>query len=578
MIACIERFVPENDAESRDASEDDGVDARICKGLELQGRIDFGSAANLAGKDFGGMRAAKALALARPAGADDVARVVRAASRSANLTVAARGNGHSINGQAMAERGLVIDMRAMENQIAVAAEPGATPPYADVGGGALWEDVLKRCVSKFGVAPRSWTDYLGLTVGGTLSNAGVSGQAFRYGPQTSNVTELEVVTGKGDTVVCSETQNPDLFFGVLGGLGQFGIITRARVLLRPAPDMVRWIRLVYVEFDEFTKNAEFLIVQPNVESFDYIEGFVFVNNNDPINGWPSVTLNLEHELDPTLIPQTANPVLYCLEVALHYKNHDNPTTINMAVDPLLGRLGFREAMKFQVDVSYTEFLLRVKRAEQEAKANGIWEAPHPWLNLLVSRRHIADFDRAVFKTLLKDGIGGPMLVYPLLRNKWDDRTSVVLPEGEIFYIVALLRFTLPYPKGPSAEELVRRNNQIIQCCKEQGFEFKLYLPHYHSEEEWKGHFGNKWEKFVERKLKFDPMAILAPGQKIFSRSTVCKTLGRITVKKTTVPVVGKLPEQQQQQPVEEDENTSEELEEGNKQVQEEEEEDQAKKQ
>ncbi|XP_057960129.1 cytokinin dehydrogenase 7 isoform X2 [Malania oleifera] len=486
MIACIERFVPENDAESRDASEDDGVDARICKGLELQGRIDFGSAANLAGKDFGGMRAAKALALARPAGADDVARVVRAASRSANLTVAARGNGHSINGQAMAERGLVIDMRAMENQIAVAAEPGATPPYADVGGGALWEDVLKRCVSKFGVAPRSWTDYLGLTVGGTLSNAGVSGQAFRYGPQTSNVTELEVVTGKGDTVVCSETQNPDLFFGVLGGLGQFGIITRARVLLRPAPDM--------------------------------------------------------------------------------------------AVDPLLGRLGFREAMKFQVDVSYTEFLLRVKRAEQEAKANGIWEAPHPWLNLLVSRRHIADFDRAVFKTLLKDGIGGPMLVYPLLRNKWDDRTSVVLPEGEIFYIVALLRFTLPYPKGPSAEELVRRNNQIIQCCKEQGFEFKLYLPHYHSEEEWKGHFGNKWEKFVERKLKFDPMAILAPGQKIFSRSTVCKTLGRITVKKTTVPVVGKLPEQQQQQPVEEDENTSEELEEGNKQVQEEEEEDQAKKQ
>lgn len=111
-------------------------------------------------------------------------------------------------------------------------------PYVDVSGGALWEEVLKRCVSQFDLAPRSWTDYLGLTVGGTLSNAGVSGQSFRYGPQTSNVTELEIVTGKGDTLVCSESQNSDLFFSALGGLGQFGIITRARIILQEAPDMV----------------------------------------------------------------------------------------------------------------------------------------------------------------------------------------------------------------------------------------------------------------------------------------------------------------------------------------------------
>ena len=73
--------------------------------------------------------------------------------------------------------------------------------------------------------------------------------------------------------------------------------------------------------------------------------------------------------------------------------------------------------QFQVDLTYVDFLLRVKEAEKHAKANGIWDAPHPWLNLFVSKSSIADFNRCVFNKILKDGIGGPMLVYPILRNK-----------------------------------------------------------------------------------------------------------------------------------------------------------------
>lgn len=67
-------------------------------------------------------------------------------------------------------------------------------PYVDVSGGELWIDVLRETL-KHGLAPKSWTDYLHLSVGGTLSNAGISGQAFRHGPQISNVHQLEVVTG-----------------------------------------------------------------------------------------------------------------------------------------------------------------------------------------------------------------------------------------------------------------------------------------------------------------------------------------------------------------------------------------------
>lgn len=253
MIAFIEHgFHHENDAESRqnDAVEtsDQGDPALWKEALkEIQGTVDYDSIfTGLAGKDFGGINRTKPVAVIRPAGSSDVAAVIRAVQTTPNLTVAARGNGHSINGQAMSDKGLVIDMRAMGDHpslnvvVASSAEEdwSNSLSYADVSGGALWEEVLKRCVLGYGLAPRSWTDYLALTVGGTLSNAGVSGQAFRYGPQTSNVTELEVVTGNGETVICSEFVYPDLFFAVLGGLGQFGVITRARIPLQKAPDMV----------------------------------------------------------------------------------------------------------------------------------------------------------------------------------------------------------------------------------------------------------------------------------------------------------------------------------------------------
>jgi len=261
MIAYIEHsFVHDEGAgETRqnDAVESaDQNDAVLCQeALEregIQGTVDYTPASTgSVARDFGGMNRVRPLGVIRPANASDVAAAVRAAAETRDMTVAARGNGHSINGQAMAHRGLVLDMRAMgdhPSNVVVLEEDNNGHCYADVSGGALWEDVLKRCVLGHGLAPRSWTDYLALTVGGTLSNAGVSGQAFRYGPQTSNVTELEVVTGRGKTIICSPSLHSELFFAVLGGLGQFGVITRARIPLQKAPDMVGISEISFFKF------------------------------------------------------------------------------------------------------------------------------------------------------------------------------------------------------------------------------------------------------------------------------------------------------------------------------------------
>lgn len=66
--------------------------------------------------------------------------------------------------------------------------------YADVDAAWLWIEVLNKTL-ELGLTPVSWTDYLYLTVGGTLSNGGISGQTFRFGPQITNVQEMDVITG-----------------------------------------------------------------------------------------------------------------------------------------------------------------------------------------------------------------------------------------------------------------------------------------------------------------------------------------------------------------------------------------------
>jgi cytokinin dehydrogenase len=96
--------------------------------------------------------------------------------------------------------GVVVEMSSLKGiRVASHGEPGCPQPFVDAAGGELWIDVLEATL-KEGLAPRSWTDYLYLSIGGTLSNAGVGGQTFLVGPEISNVLQLDVVTGENVTI------------------------------------------------------------------------------------------------------------------------------------------------------------------------------------------------------------------------------------------------------------------------------------------------------------------------------------------------------------------------------------------
>ncbi|KAF0917103.1 hypothetical protein E2562_016909 [Oryza meyeriana var. granulata] len=478
-----------------------------------------------ASRDFGGLTSGEPLAVFHPRGAGDVAALVKAAYGSAGgIRVSARGHGHSISGQARAAGGVVVDMSHGWRAEAAGRAPRALPVYSpalgghyiDVWGGELWIDVLNWTLAHGGLAPRSWTDYLYLSVGGTLSNAGISGQAFHHGPQITNVYELDVVTGKGEVVTCSESNNPDLFFGTLGGLGQLGIITRARIALEPAPHRVRWIRALYSNFTEFTADQERLIsLQHGGRRFDYVEGFV-VAAEGLINNWRSSFFSPQNPVKLSSLKHHSG-VLYCLEVT---KNYDDSTagTVDQDVEALLGELNFIPGTVFTTDLPYVDFLDRVHKAELKLRGKGMWEVPHPWLNLFVPASRIADFDRGVFRGVLGSRTaGGPILIYPMNKHKWDPRSSVVTPEEDVFYLVAFLRSAVPGATDPaqSLEALERQNREILEFCDEAGIGAKQYLPNHKAQREWEAHFGARWARFARLKAEFDPRALLATGQGIF---------------------------------------------------------------
>ncbi|CAN7115923.1 unnamed protein product [Brassica rapa subsp. narinosa] len=483
--------------------------------LDLEGYISFNDVHN-ASKDFGNRYQLPPLAILHPRSVSDISTMVRHIvhlGSTSNLTVAARGHGHSLQGQSLAHQGVVINMESLRSPD-IKIHKGKQP-YVDVSGGESWINILRETL-KYGLSPKSWTDYLHLTVGGTLSNAGISGQAFKYGPQINNVYQLEIVTGKGEVMTCSEKQNSELFYSVLGGLGQFGIITRARIALGPAPHMVKWIRVLYSDFSAFSRDQEHLITKKN--GFDYVEGFVTVNRTDLLDNWRSSFS--PHDSIGASQFKSEGKTLYCLEV-VKYFNLEEANSTNLEVEKLLSELSYIPSTLFSSEVTYIEFLDRVHIAEIKLRAKGLWEVPHPWLNLLIPKSSIFEFATEVFNNILTSNNNGPILIYPVNQSKWNKHTSLITPDEDIFYLVAFLPSAVPNPNSGTSnlEYLLRQNQRVLNFCAAANINVKQYLPHYETQREWRSHFGNRWETFAKRKHTYDPLAILAPGHRIFQKAT-----------------------------------------------------------
>ena len=191
----------------------DALRARVRGALCLPGEPGYEQARTI----WNAMIDRRPALIVRAAGVNDVMRAI-AFAREHGLLLSVRGGGHNIAGNAVCDDGLMIDLTPMKSvrvdPIAMTArvEPGVTLGEFD------------REAQAFGLATpvgiNSTTGMAGLTLGG-----GFGWLSRKYGLTIDNLLAADVVTANGELLRASENENPDLFWAVRGGGGNFGVVT-----------------------------------------------------------------------------------------------------------------------------------------------------------------------------------------------------------------------------------------------------------------------------------------------------------------------------------------------------------------
>lgn len=429
-----------------------------------------------AADDFGHIISNAPVAVLIPGSIKDVERMVKFARKN-DVKVGGMsmiGNTHSAYGQSQVGGGVVIDMSALSDIDAVQGDT------VWVDAGVRWEELLQVTLP-LGKSPPILTDYIDLSVGGVVSVGGFGGQTFRHGSMADNVVELEVITGEGKKVTCSSSKQKHLFESVRGGLGQFGIIVRARVRLIDVQPQVRVYTAFYTELPAMMADQRMLIEDGR---FDYVEGFAEPKQG---GGW-----------------------IYKIELAKYYAPAQPPNDA-----ALTGDLAFDAGTLAITETDYFGFVNRLAPLVAFLKQVGAWFVPHPWIDTFVPDDVAEGFIQGVLdNTTLADTGNGPILIYPFKRARVKSR-FIALPETEVVFLFSILRFSVP-PIPEVVQGQIAQNRAIYEELRDLGGKRYPISAIPFTQDDWIDHFGDEWCDFVDAKDEYDPKNVLTPGQGIFT--------------------------------------------------------------
>jgi len=425
-----------------------------------------------AADDFGHLVHATPTAVLLPGASTDVVKMLRFCRRH-RIPVAMRGQGHAQFGQCQAQAGLVIDTSSLATIHSLTEKNGAC-----VDAGVRWSDLVVAAAEQ-GLTPPVLTDYLELSVGGTVSVGGIGGTMQHFGVQGDNVLELEVVTGEGELVTCSPHERPELFDAVTSGLGQCALILRATLRLVPAPTQALVFQLFYDDIDLFVRDQLRLV---HDQRFEYLEGQVVSTES---GGWRYM-IEAASLYTPPCIPN---------EARLLHGSRDDVT------------------LRQRSQTSYLDFAFRLAPTIEFLKSIGVWGFPHPWLSLFLPASRAAGYVGNVLTTLTTADTGqGPILFYPVLKHRVR-RPFFRLPSEPVSFAFNILRTSPPDPAVQAA--MVASNRALYEAAVAVGGTRYASGAIPMTSADWRQHFGTVWRDFERAKRRFDPNNILTPGAGIF---------------------------------------------------------------
>jgi FAD/FMN-containing dehydrogenase len=423
--------------------------------------LDDDAVRQAAADDFGGIIHRIPLAVVKPRSEQEIVRVIRFAKRH-TLQVAMRGQGHAMLGQCQVAQGIVIDSSTLNSIRMITYEDR---PAIEAGAGALWGAILDAAYAQKLTPPVNVEPVL--SVGGTVSTGGFGGRTWDAGFQTDHVLQLQVVTGEGRVVTCSDRRNTELFNSVLAGMGQTALIVKATIPLVPAPTHVRFFVLSYAELPAAIADMTLLATSGR---FKHLDGRSTVRQGGGFT--------------------------YAIEAGAFYDAPNEPSDAAV-LD------GLKPASRTVTTMAYEQYYRR-----QGLPTPG----PRPWLYLCLPASQFLQYATNVFASPEEHAFSAPR--FSVWNRRSVKRPLARLPDEDLAVRFQLSR--MPPPSFTSTDSLLRMNTALYERARDVGGTRLTTSALPFSQADWMEHYGPVWPWFSDMKKYFDPNHVLTPGPGMFA--------------------------------------------------------------
>ncbi|MBS0539029.1 MAG: FAD-binding protein [Proteobacteria bacterium] len=418
--------------------------------------------------DFGGLAHSKPAAVFSPPTTRALQQLIAYADEN-GLPVTVRANGLSQSGQSLpVAGGLTLRMNLFD---AVHEQEDA---FIWVDANASWSALLAATLKESRV-PYVTPYNLNLSIAGLLSVGGVGAASFKHGIAASHVNALEVVTANGEIQRVDATSL--LFHACLGGQGQFGVITKVAVQLRPCSRQVRTFFLTYSDREQWLKDlAAFKRHADFIEAFcsPALQGAkLTAKGRQPFAEW-----------------------LFSLQVSFEYDS-EPPELTDFGSDIKPWKVPHRQ------DETMESYLFRHEPRIQAMKASGQWELQHPWYECLVTHDVVVSELDDLLRSL---PLYFATMVHLVPISGRQPTGFLIAPSQAEFFSVMILNPGVPRALVPGCLESIREMDERLLAKGGKRYLSGFLGPDL-SADYWMAHFGSDYTKWSTLKSRYDPKGI-----------------------------------------------------------------------